>query len=65
MKNKVYIARTNALNDEKVFERLYNAVSEERRQKADRFVQKRDKMLSIGAEILLKRALCDCGIDDF
>ena len=65
MKNKVYIARTNALNDEKVFERLYNAVSEERRQKVDRFVQKRDKMLSIGAEILLKRALFDCGIDDF
>lgn len=65
MENKVYIARTDALNDEKVFKRLYNAVSEERRRKADRFVQKRDKMLSIGAEILLKRALFDCGIEDF
>lgn len=65
MGNKVYIARTDALNDEKVFKRLYNAVSEERRRKADRFVQKRDKMLSIGAEILLKRALFDCGIEDF
>ena len=65
MENKVYIARTDALSDEKVFERLYNAVSEERRRKADRFVQKRDKMLSIAAEILLKRALFDCGIEDF
>ena len=65
MENKVYLARTDALNDEKVFARLYNAVSEERRRKADRFVQKRDKMLSIAAEILLKRALFDCGIDDF
>ena len=65
MENKVYIARTDVLNDEKVFTRLYNAVSEERRRKADRFVQKRDKMLSIGAEILLKRALSDCGIADF
>ena len=65
MENKVYIARTDALNDEMVFKRLYNAVSEERRRKADRFVQKRDKMLSIGAEILLKRALFDCGIEDF
>lgn len=65
MENKVYIARTDALNDEMVFKRLYNAVSEERRRKADRFVQKRDKVLSIGAEILLKRALFDCGIEDF
>lgn len=65
MENKVYIVRTDALNDEKVFARLYNAVSEERRRKADRFVQKRDKMLSIGAEILMKRALSDCGIEDF
>lgn len=65
MENKVYLARTDALNDEKVFARLYNAVSEERRRKADRFVQKRDKMLSIAAEILLKRALSDCGIEDF
>ena len=65
MGNKVYLARTDALNDEKVYARLYNAVSEERRRKADRFVQKRDKMLSIAAEILLKRALFDCGIEDF
>ncbi|MGN0669575.1 MAG: 4'-phosphopantetheinyl transferase family protein [Oscillospiraceae bacterium] len=65
MENKVYIARTDALSDEKLFARLYNAVSEERRRKADRFVQKRDKMLSIAAEILLRRALFDCGIEDF
>ena len=65
MENKVYIARTDALSNEKVYARLYNAVSEERRRKSDRFVQKRDKMLSIAAEILLKRALFDCGIEDF
>lgn len=65
MENKVYIARTDVLHDENIYEALYNAVSEERRRKIDRLVQKRDKMLSIGAEILLKRALSDCGIESF
>ena len=65
MENKVYISRTDVLHNGNVYERLYNAVSEERRRKIDRLVQKRDKMLSMGAEILLKRALSDCGIEDF
>lgn len=57
--NKVYIAKTDALEDERIFRRLYNAVSEERRQKTDRFIFKKDKMLSLSAGVLLKKALSD------
>ncbi|MGN0480998.1 MAG: 4'-phosphopantetheinyl transferase family protein [Lachnospiraceae bacterium] len=64
MKNRVYIARTDALNDESVFRRLYNAASPERRRKTDDMYFRKDKMLSLAAEALLRKSLDDMGLTD-
>lgn len=63
--NKVYIARTEELNDDILFGRLYNAASRMRREKTDKLIFRKDKMLSLAAEALLKKALSDRGISDF
>lgn len=65
MKNRVYITRTDELNDESVFNRLYNAASPERRRKTDNLFFRKDKMLSIAAEALLRKSLYDVGITDY
>ena len=64
-KNLVYIADTAPLEDGELFERLYNSVSSERREKIDRLRNEREKRLSLGAYVLLKKALSDIGIDSF
>lgn len=63
--NKVYIARTDELKDDILFGRLYNAVSRDRREKTDKLIFRKDKMLSLAADALLKKALSDKGIKDF
>lgn len=63
--NKVYIARTDDLKDDIVFRRLYNSASCERREKTDRLIFRKDKMLSLLAEALLRKALFDRGIKNF
>ncbi|MGN0181989.1 MAG: 4'-phosphopantetheinyl transferase family protein [Candidatus Ornithomonoglobus sp.] len=63
--NKVYIARTDKLNDDIMFGRLYNAASRRRREKTDKFLFRKDKMLSLAAEALLRKALADIGIRHF
>ena len=65
MRNKIYIARTDALNDESVFQRLYDSASPYRRRKTERLIFRKDKMLSLAAEKLLSIALADNGITDF
>ena len=65
MRNKIYIARTDALNDESVFQRLYDSASPYRRRKTERLIFRKDKMLSLAAEELLSIALADNGITDF
>lgn len=65
MKNKVFIARTDDLNDDTVFMRLYHAVSSERRSKIDNLSFRKDKMLSLATEILLKIALNSIGITEY
>ena len=63
--NKIYIARTDELKDDILFGRLYNAVSRDRREKTDKLIFRKDKMLSLAADALLKNALSDREIEDF
>jgi len=64
MKTKIYIADISSLLDENVFSEKYNEVSAYRRNKIDKMKFQRDKSLSLGAGLLLKKALSDCGIDE-
>ena len=63
--NKVYIARTEELEDDILFGRLYNAASRMRREKTDKLIFRKDKMLSLAADALMRKALSDRGINDF
>jgi 4'-phosphopantetheinyl transferase len=59
---KAYIARTDALWDDALFEKLYHTVSRGRRAKIDSLRFRRDQCLSLAAELLLMRALRDLGL---
>ena len=60
----VYVADIQNLADKSVFEKAYISVSEYRRQKVDKMKHQEDKMRSLGAGLLLQKALCDFGIDE-
>lgn len=62
---KVYIASIKDLEDEQVFQSLYQTVSKERQKKIDRLRFSKDKRLSLAAEVLLGKALKLNGIDNF
>jgi len=62
---KVYIASTKILEDNSIFEKYYEIVSEERKVKVNRLRFDKDKRLSLAAEILLKKALADYGISEY
>lgn len=57
-----YYAYTDALDDDKVFAKYYDAASPERREKVDRYRFRKDKNLSLAAETLLRYALTRAGI---
>lgn len=61
---KIYIASTKALFDQKVFDRLYQTVPEYRQKKIDSYGTQKEKCLSLGAGLLLSRALKDAGYDE-
>lgn len=68
MKNfstRVYIARTEKLSDNALFEKLYKSLPYASRQKIDALALKKDKRLSLAAEVLLKKALFDLGITEY
>ena len=52
---KVYIADTKVFSDDSFFNKMYNTVSAERQEKIDHLQQKKDKNLSLAAEVLLKK----------
>lgn len=60
----VYAADIQSLSDKSVFEKAYISVSEYRRQKVDKMKHPDDKRRSLGAGLLLKKALSDFGIDE-
>ncbi len=62
---KVYVADVKALEDVEVFNRLYALVPARRQEKINKISLAKDKRLSLGAEILLKKALSDIGVIDY
>ncbi len=60
----IYLADVEPLKNESVFSKLYSSLPEERKAKTDRLRFKKDKLLSVGAGALLKKALSDAGIED-
>ena len=63
-KPAVYIGNTQSLTDKDLFERMYDSVSLFRQQKIDRMKHPEDKIRSLGAGLLLQKALSDYGIDE-
>ena len=63
MKTLVYIANTGALKETGLYNSAFDAVSPERREKVLRYRFLKDRVLSLGAEVLLRKALTDCGIE--
>ena len=59
---RLYLADVTPLNSPELFARAYTALPKERREKADRLHRTEDKCLSVGAWLLLMRALRDSGL---
>lgn len=64
-KTKVYIAKTDCLFCEELYEKFFNTVSESRQKKTERLFSRKDKNMSLGAEVLLNVALKEMGIENF
>ncbi len=62
IKTRIFISNVDCLENGALFDALYNSVSKKRREKIDRFRFESDKRLSLGVELLFKKALEDCGI---
>ena len=61
---KIYIADISVLRKRAVFSRLYEGMSEARRRRIDRFRFPKDRCRSLGAGVLLRKALSDAGVDE-
>ena len=61
---KIYVADISVLRKRTVFSRLYEGMSEARRQRIDRFRFPKDRCRSLGAGVLLRKALTDAGVDE-
>lgn len=64
-KTVVYTATVSPLEEAAVFDNALATVSPYRRDKVDRCRSPQDKRLSLGAELLLRRALAEQGIDTY
>lgn len=64
MKTKIYFADISPLLEEKFFTKKYAEVSDCRKAKIDKMKFQKDKCLSLGAGLLLKQALSECGIEE-
>ena len=58
---KLYQWDVTPLGDEKVYKRYYETLSPARREKTDRYRFPKDRMLSVGAGVLLDHGLADYG----
>lgn len=63
-KTILYAADVTPLKNEALYASAYAAVPEERRRRADRYVRADARFLSIGAALLLKKALAEAGVFD-
>lgn len=64
MGTMIYMADVSPLRDRRVFDRMLEQVPEYRRRKICAYQFERDRMLSLGAGLLLKKALAAKGIAD-
>ena len=64
MQTRIYIAGVGPLADPRIYGWYYERTSKERREKTDRYRFPKDRMLSVGAEALLRRALREYGRPD-
>ncbi len=63
MQTLVYIANTESLKENGLYNAAFDAVSAERKDKVLRYRFLKDRVLSLGAEVLLRKALRECGIE--
>ncbi len=61
---KVYFADVQSLKEPSKYAEAYRQIDEERQKKVDRFHFEKDRLLSLGAGLLLKKALDDENIKD-
>lgn len=62
MNTLAYIANTEPLKENGLYCIAFDSVSAERKEKVRRYRFLKDKVLSLGAEVLLRKALTDCWI---
>ena len=62
MKTTAYIANSEPLKENGLYCIAFDSVSAERKEKVRRYRFLKDKVLSLGAELLLRKAMTDCGI---
>ena len=61
---KIYITDTSALMKRQLFEQAYAAMPPERRRRVDRLRFPKDRCRSLGAGLLLRRALAEAGVEE-
>ena len=57
----LYAANVSVLKNKEFYDLCYADLSQKRREKTDRYAFTEDKLLSVGAQLLLKKALSDFG----
>ena len=62
---KVYVAHTDALWSDETFARYYDTMPAWRKDKIDRLRRQEDRVRSLAAELLLRRALADVGVTQY
>ena len=62
--NEVYVTDVSIYKDPEVFRSFYDKMDSMRKEKIDRLHNDSDKYLSLGAGVLLKRAMSEFGIDE-
>ena len=61
--NYLYICNTSVLDNKEVYDKAYNSLSQQRKEKVDKFKFLKDKKLSILSEVLLKEAFNSLNIN--
>lgn len=62
---KTYVAKTDELWSDEVFARYYDTVPTWRKEKIDRLRRQEERVRSLAAELLLRRALADVGVTQY
>ena len=62
---KIYVAKTDALGSQETFARYYDTMPAWRKDKIDRLRRQEDRVRSLAAELLLRRALADVGVTQY